>query len=766
MNAGTTDERAARELYEELLGEAKKLHTTSGEQFRADRWPALGRLAPRGADGELGVGAGNTLVVRAFLNRAMTQASGPLRIGRIVSPTNGVIDPARVCPQRLVDSSGHRFGWCELEDASSSPCRTERGRDPVVERVVFAEAARLADELPWVQNADSRGTSALAEEFVHALALAPRSRVRPTPAGALPDRSRYRRDDMFRLVVAWYLAERALQRLQTMAAETSVLGFAPPGADHGGLLNELLAAQHDRAGRSPRARLARVIQSSLPVGSPSRRYELSAAGWRGAGALFCHQLAGARDLPPEFLGPLQELWSADAAPPAARWQRLRMRHLRSTWFHGLHRLRVADVLEIGKTRANAHGPDDQRADALWNRRILFANTPPSAVQALLSEPADTLPLPLWGSAIDRGRVRRLPSGHAPSEKVLRAHLDEAVRQVASSPSGREGPPGWAALRTLAHTVNAYRRHPIAKRSGGLRWLDVPSEPLAAVQRSLLEFLALWYPGHGHCAGFLEGRSPAYHARMHAGAKAAAVVDIKDFFGSVRAWRLRPWLRPEGYRPLATPTVHHPFAGWSAEGLQTVEDLVFRRSADRAPYLAQGAPTSPFLANLAAHSLDKRVMSLADEVFGVGTWAFSRYADDLVLSSREDIPGFATRARGVLQRAASVEQWKLNRKKTRIWHAGWTAPLRICGIVVPGEPRAPLALDRERRRRLRAALHHLKHGGVGCHSASARGFVAYAYSVTGDPALLAPLSTLLREFAVQVAGERHATNFLLGWADGA
>src|SRR5262249_49196530 len=124
-----------------------------------------------------------------------------------------------------------------------------------------------------------------------------------------------------------------------------------------------------------------------------------------------------------------------------------------------------------------------------------------------------------------------------------------------------------------------------------------------------------------CAtAFRRGSSVVHNARRHARQKWIATVDLRDFFESTRAARVRAFFVRQG---------------WRDEELRTLMRLCVYRNG-----LPQGAPTSPCLSTLVNASLDDRLSRLAQRTGAV----YTRYGDDLTFSwSSGRLPGGFQRA---------------------------------------------------------------------------------------------------------------------------
>lgn len=265
------------------------------------------------------------------------------------------------------------------------------------------------------------------------------------------------------------------------------------------------------------------------------------------------------------------------------------------------------------------------------------------------------------------------------------------------------PAAWQRRRHLGE--QHHRCQLLAKRSGGWRLLEVPHPYLMALQRRLLAGLLDLIPPHEAACGYTPGRSVVDHARAHAGQAVVLKFDLQDFFSSVRASRVHALFETLGHADtvarelarLCTTATPEPVLRRMHEtgglGWHQVQRL-------REPHLAQGAPTSPALANLCAFRLDLRLDGLA-QALGA---RYTRYADDIVLSGGGHLQAAMPRISAWVARIAREEGFSLNHRKTRCQSAGRRQS--VCSIVVNQHPNLPRpAFDR-----LKAILHHcVQHG---------------------------------------------------------
>ncbi|ODU03934.1 MAG: reverse transcriptase [Pseudonocardia sp. SCN 72-86] len=252
--------------------------------------------------------------------------------------------------------------------------------------------------------------------------------------------------------------------------------------------------------------------------------------------------------------------------------------------------------------------------------------------------------------------------------------------------------GWLNDDARAH----YRR-----RWHDRRLIESPKPRLAELQRRVVRRVLAHIPVHDAAHGFVAGRSPLTLARLHAGREMVLRLDVEGFFTRIGPGRIAGLLARAGY-PVAVArllagllvTSTPPRVLRAAPTGVAVELL-------RAPHLPQGAPSSPAVANVLAHGLDRRLTALAAAVGA----RYGRYADDLVFSGSEDggelpVQGLLSRARAV----AADEGFAVRASKTRVMPAHHRQ--RVVGLVVNEAP----AVSRRDYDALRALLHNCARTG--------------------------------------------------------
>lgn len=163
-------------------------------------------------------------------------------------------------------------------------------------------------------------------------------------------------------------------------------------------------------------------------------------------------------------------------------------------------------------------------------------------------------------------------------------------------------------RMVAHSEIFYRSFQISKRSGGKRDIFSPYRSLLSCQRWILKNILETVPLHDACHGFRKFHSIRTNAAQHLDSKVLLKMDLKDFFPSIK----KPWVIQIFLEMGYAHNVAYYLASLCCYGDE----------------LAQGAATSPMIANIVCRSLDRRLNNLAKKY----KISYTRYADDLTFSA--------------------------------------------------------------------------------------------------------------------------------------
>ncbi|SEB68506.1 TIR domain-containing protein [Nitratireductor aquibiodomus] len=258
------------------------------------------------------------------------------------------------------------------------------------------------------------------------------------------------------------------------------------------------------------------------------------------------------------------------------------------------------------------------------------------------------------------------------------------------------PDGLFHVLKNTETGKYYKTFEIPKKRGDTRSIDKPLGGLAMAQERFAAVLLEVYNPKPFVHGYVRGRSFLSNAQYHQKQRWILNIDIEDFFGSIGFARVR---------------------GLFMSTLFGYNDRVATILARICTYqnrLPQGAKTSPTLANLIAHNLDKELISLAAKE----NLRFSRYADDITFSSsskkirtsliKEWEPEYGEREVELgkrLEEAFRASSFNINRDKTRIQLFGERQV--VTGLIVNQSPN----VWRKDVKRLRMKLYSAKKYGL-------------------------------------------------------
>lgn len=236
---------------------------------------------------------------------------------------------------------------------------------------------------------------------------------------------------------------------------------------------------------------------------------------------------------------------------------------------------------------------------------------------------------------------------------------------------------WSLLKRRSRHYRVFK----VPKGSSTRQIEAPRIGLKLIQKWLSHhFERKWQP-HEAVHGFVRGRSHISAARCHVGAEWILSVDVENFFPSTPESEVRSAIIALGYRRRESLNVLVPLCCFGTR-------------------LAQGAPTSPVLSNIALHPVDERIMNIALD----SQAKFTRYADDIVLSGKGSVPDNLIRR---LDSVFSNTVWRLSKRKREI--AQLPNRLKVHGLLVHGEE---VRLTKGYRNKIRAYEHLFREGKVG------------------------------------------------------
>ncbi len=277
------------------------------------------------------------------------------------------------------------------------------------------------------------------------------------------------------------------------------------------------------------------------------------------------------------------------------------------------------------------------------------------------------------------------------------------------------------VRSIIKTAPVrYKTYPIPKRNGGTRIISQPAREVKFLQRIFVEEILSNLPVHHSAMAYREGKSIRDNAAVHAGTGAIFKFDFENFFPSIVANDWRSYCAKHGIFE-------------DDEDIHLSSLLLFNRTKFGSVLrLAIGAPSSPLLSNVLMFEFNSRIA----EAVAKDKVIYSRYADDLTFSAARagNLAGIERTLRKIIRETVSP-RLRVNENKTVLATTKYRRV--VTGLVLSDD--GAVSLGRDRKREIRAALHHYTLGRLDrSEIIRLAGLLAFVNAV--EPDFLARLST--------------------------
>lgn len=228
---------------------------------------------------------------------------------------------------------------------------------------------------------------------------------------------------------------------------------------------------------------------------------------------------------------------------------------------------------------------------------------------------------------------------------------------------------------------AYRRFFIRKKSGGKREIVAPEEPIKGVLRLVSRELLCRYPLTRFAHGFRTRRSAITNAGAHLrlNPRYGMNWDIANCFPSTNEEMIRKAYMATFGDDLLREGKDRDLTRKAVDILILLTTL--RHARAKCGVLPQGAPTSPALLNLVLRPFDLRLakaLGRLEDRCGQ-TFVYTRYGDDITVTSKQPLPGEMETLVPNLLRSFGYEA---NKKKTKKMERGGSLPpIEITGLIL-------------------------------------------------------------------------------------
>ena len=260
---------------------------------------------------------------------------------------------------------------------------------------------------------------------------------------------------------------------------------------------------------------------------------------------------------------------------------------------------------------------------------------------------------------------------------------------------------------IASRNNLYAKYYIRKKNGSYRLIMQHSKELKVLQRWLLRNIFAYFPVSEYSSAYSKGNSVRKNAAVHKEGRYLLHTDITNFFPTISRTMLKQYFQ---FNESLTRKL-----GMADEDIELILDICLYRGEN----LVVGSVASPQIANMLMYAFDLELKQMLD---GFGSFRYTRYADEIVISSMSFID------EQVLKQTEQLMikyGFKMNHEKT--YYMGKNGKRQVTGIVLDNNRNA-LTIGNKKYKKFQRLLYDYLvkgHGDLGY----IKGYLAYIQEVS-------------------------------------
>jgi RNA-directed DNA polymerase len=265
---------------------------------------------------------------------------------------------------------------------------------------------------------------------------------------------------------------------------------------------------------------------------------------------------------------------------------------------------------------------------------------------------------------------------------------------------------------ISSAPHRYKVYQVPKRSGtGMRTIAQPAKEVKKLQYWVINNI---FPGlliHPSAMAYVSGKNIADNSGQHTDKPYLLKLDFRDFFPSIKADDFLHYSQDNRNLALSESDIQRliRILFWCPKGSKVLQ-------------LSIGAPSSPFLSNAIMYRFDSSISLYCSE----RAVTYTRYADDVAFSMHDR----KTRA-DIYQQVQNIlaslpfPSLQLNTRKTIF--ASKAHRRMLTGLILSND--GAVSLGREKKRRIRAQIHHFICGRLSAQEISRlRGMLSFARDI--------------------------------------
>lgn len=235
----------------------------------------------------------------------------------------------------------------------------------------------------------------------------------------------------------------------------------------------------------------------------------------------------------------------------------------------------------------------------------------------------------------------------------------------------------------------YKDYYIPKRNGGQRKISQASPELKTLQYWIKANILTLMPISKGAFAYNKGDCIKKHAAFHKNSYFIFHTDINNFFPSITSEHLFAVLT-------ANRSAIEAKGLWFDDMLDVISRICFRYN-----HLCIGTVSSPIICNIIMHSFDEYFTDYCNS----RNWKYSRYADDIYISSQEYLPSSLQ-----CEVDQKLHEIGFSSNKNKTWFCSKKCRREVTGLVLTEKGRISVGL--ERRLAIKKMVYERIHRGIG------------------------------------------------------
>ena len=239
----------------------------------------------------------------------------------------------------------------------------------------------------------------------------------------------------------------------------------------------------------------------------------------------------------------------------------------------------------------------------------------------------------------------------------------------------------------------YKKYYIKKKNGGQRVIFHPSKELKMFQRWLVKNVYFKFPISNFSTAYCKKCSIKNNAQKHINSKYMLHLDVENFFPSITRQSMINYFKSKtGEKAIKELDL-------------SVADIDFMLDVSlySGRQLVIGSVSSPIISNIYMYDFD---MQLNCYLIERGDYVFTRYADDLVISSNKYIP-----IEIIDDIEKLLENYNLTMNKKKTYFASKRKCRRVTGVVLDNNKK-DITIGHERYRIIQRQIYNYLVKGIG------------------------------------------------------